>query len=55
MLSKKLLILKIFPQLCKTFCVIILIMNILFCRKNQKNVLQEEVKAFVSLSSLFID
>ena len=36
--------LKIFPKLCKTFCIFILIMDILFCRQNQKNVLQKEIK-----------
>ena len=41
---KKIFILKIFPQLCKTFCVFVLIMYILFCLKNQKNMLQREIK-----------
>ena len=35
-------ILKIFPHLRKTF--FLLIMHILFCHKNQKNVLQEEIR-----------
>ena len=43
-MSKKITIQKIFPQLCKTFCVIIHIMHILFCRTNQINVLQKEIK-----------
>ena len=30
--------------LCKTFCVFILIMHILFCCRNQKNVLLKEIK-----------
>ena len=34
-------------QLCKTFSVFIVIMHILFCRKNQKNVLQKEIKNWV--------
>ena len=33
-----------FPQLCKNFCVFFLIMHILFCCTNQKNVLQKEMK-----------
>ena len=33
-----------FPQFSKTFCVFILIMHSLFCRKNQKNVLQKEME-----------
>ena len=33
-----------FPQLCKTFCVSILITHVLFSRTNQKNVLQKEIK-----------
>ena len=39
-----------FPQLCKTklFCVFILIMHVLFRRTNQKNVLQEEIKDWIS-------
>ena len=35
---------KIFLQLCRSFCVIIFIMHILVCHKNQKNVLQKEIK-----------
>ena len=31
----------IFPYLCKTFCVFILIMHILFCCTSQKNMLQK--------------
>ena len=42
--QKKVFILKIFPQLCKTFCVFIPIMHALLCRNNQKNVFQEEIK-----------
>ena len=41
---KKVAIKKIFPQLCKTFCIFILNMHILFCCKNKKNVLQKEEK-----------
>ena len=33
----------IFPVTLKDFCVFILIMHILFCRTNQKNVLQKEI------------
>ena len=43
-LSKEEAIKKIFPQSCKTFYIFILSMYILFCRKNQKNVLQMEIK-----------
>ena len=44
-----------FPQFCKTFCVFILIINILFCRKNQKNVLQEEIKNWTFEAYLLIE
>ena len=44
-----------FPQFCKTFCVFILIINILFCRKNQKNVLQEEIKNWTFKAYLLIE
>ena len=45
---KKVFILKIFPKLRKTFlCVLILIMHILFCRYNKKNLLQKKIKDWV--------
>ena len=45
-LSKKVAIKKIFPQLCNTFWIFILNMHFLFCCKNQKNVLQIKIKDF---------
>ena len=41
---KKVAIKKIFPHLCKTFCILILNMHILFCCKSQKKVLQIKIK-----------
>ena len=37
---------KIFPQFSKTFFIFFLIMHILFCLKNQKNMLQREIKSW---------
>ena len=44
-----------FSQFFKTFCVFILIINILFCRKNQKNVLQKEIKDWTLEAYLLIE
>ena len=41
------------PVLSKLFCVFILIMHSSFCCKNQKNVLQKEIR--LNLSSLLLD
>ena len=52
---KKVAISKIFPQFCKTFCVFILIMCILFYRKNQKNVLQKKIKDWTFKAYLLVE
>ena len=36
-----------FPQLCKTFCVFILTMHILFCHTNQRNMLQKVITDWI--------
>ena len=36
-----------FPQLCKTFCVFILTMHILFCLTNQRNMLQKVITDWI--------
>ena len=54
-LLKKIGIKKIFPQFCKTFCVFILIMHFLFCCKNQKNMLQKEIKDWTFEADLLTD
>ena len=40
------------PVFSKTFCVFILTVHNLFCRKNQKNVLQKEIKDWRSATYL---
>ena len=43
------------PVLSKTFCVFILTVCSLFCRKNQKNVLQKEIKDWRSATYLLTE
>ena len=47
--------LKYYAPVLKIFCVFILIINILFCRKNQKYVLQEEIKDWTFETYLFTE
>ena len=47
--------LKYYAPFPKDFCVFILIINILFCRKNQKQVLQEEIKDWTFKTYLFTE